>query len=285
MSIGISCLAIMDACVKWLLLRDFSVFQMLAIRGWIITTAMLLLLPYQGGLRSLGSSRIKLHIIRLIFGFITTLSFFLSLKYLPLADTTAIFFCTTFFMTAGSQIFLKEPVGIHRWSAVALGFIGVLVVTSPGAESFHPASILTLVAGASYAVLMLMGRALSRTDSSFNIVLYMNVMNMFIASVITPFFWRTPTSEEIAMIFLISALALAGFFMITRAFTIASLSIIAPFEYIALIWATLLGYLTWQEIPSLSAWFGMALILAAGLYILWRESRHHSAKDNDDVSA
>jgi drug/metabolite transporter (DMT)-like permease len=277
MLLGVSLLSIMDSAVKWLLLKDISVIEIIAVRGWLITLVLLLSLPKQGGWKTLQTGRIKLHLLRTVIGFFAPLCFFLSLKYLPLADTTAIFFCTTFFMTAGSTIILGEYVGLHRWLAVFIGFIGVVLVSSPGTESFHPASILPLIAGAAYAVIILTGRLLARTDKPIKLVFYFNAFNTLIASCILPFFWATPSMEIMLMLLLVSALALAGYFCLTNAFTLAPVSAIAPIEYVALIWATLLGYLLWHEIPSLQAWQGMALILAAGLYIMWRESRHRPA--------
>lgn len=277
MLLSVSFLSIMDSAVKWLLLKDISVIEIIAVRGCLITLVLLLSLPMQGGWKTLQTGRIKLHILRTIIGFFAPLCFFMSLKYLPLADATAIFFCTTFFMTAGSSIILGEHVGLHRWLAVLVGFIGVVLVSSPGTKSFHPASILPLIAGASYAVIILTGRLLARTEKPIKLVFYFNAFNTLIASCILPFFWVTPSMEIMLMLVLVSMLALAGYFCLTNAFTLAPISAIAPIEYVALIWATLLGYLLWHEIPSLQAWQGMALILAAGLYIMWRESRQRPA--------
>ena len=274
---AVSFLSVMDSAVKWLLLNDVSVIEIIAVRGWLITITLLLSLPKQSGWQTLKTDRIKLHLLRTIIGFFAPLCFFMSLKYLPLADTTAIFFCTTFFMTAGSSIILGEYVGVHRWLAVVVGFIGVVLVSSPGTESFHPASILPLIAGAAYAVTILTGRLLARTDKPIKLVFYFNASNTLIASCVLPFFWVTPSMQIMLMLVLVSSLALAGYFCLTNAFTLAPISAIAPIEYVALIWATLFGYVFWHEIPTLQAWQGMALILSAGLYIMWRESRHRPA--------
>ncbi len=273
MLIGVSFLSVMDACVKWLLIREISVIQIMAIRGWIITLCLLLLLPRRGGLKSLASKQKNLHLIRTGVGFFAPFLFFLSLKHLPIADATAIFFCTTFFMTAGSQIFLKETVGFHRWAAVVIGFLGVILISSPGTQSFHYASILALLAGAAYAVIILCGRVLSRAEPTFNLVFYFNGLNALIATALLPFFWGELNLPELGMIMLLSTLAIGGYFFLTQAFTLAPVSVIAPIEYISLIWAISLGYTIWQEVPSHLTWFGIGLILAAGLYILWRENR------------
>lgn len=272
MLLGVSFLSSMDSVVKALLNLGVPVIEIMAIRGWIITCVLLASLPLQGGWKVLTTSRIKLHLARTMIGFFAPLCFFISLKYLPLADTTAIFFCTTFFMTAGSVFVLGEQVGIHRWSAVVFGFIGILIVSSPGTESFHPASILAVTAGAAYAGMVLSGRLLTRTDSPFKLVFYFNAFNTLIATALLPLVWSAPSAEVILLMFFVSALALAGYFCLTHAILIAPIGALAPIEYIALVWATVLGYLFWQEIPSTSAWFGMGIIILAGLYIMWRES-------------
>jgi drug/metabolite transporter (DMT)-like permease len=272
MLLSVSFLTCMDSLVKALLNLNINVIQIIAIRGWMITGVLLLSLPLQGGTKVLATRHIKLHLLRTGIGFFAPLCFFLSLKYLPLADTTAIFFCTTFFMTAGSVFILGEQVGVHRWSAVAVGFVGVLIVSSPGSESFHPASILPILAGAAYAGIILSGRLLTRTDSPFKLVFYFNAFNTLIGTLLLPFFWQPLSINIMLLMLLVSTLALGGYLCLTYAISIAPIGVIAPIEYVALIWAAFLGYVFWQEVPSTSAWLGMAIILSAGLYIMWRES-------------
>jgi len=274
MLLGVSLLASMDAVVKTVLNLEVTVIQVIAIRGWIISSVLFLSLPFQGGWSALATQHIKLHLLRTTIGFFAPLCFFLSLQYLPIADTTAIFFCTTFFMTAGSVFVLGEQVGIHRWGAVLFGFIGVLIVSSPGSESFHPASILALLAGAAYAGILLSGRLLTRTDAPFKLVFYFNIFNTAIATLLLPFYWGAISGEIMLLMLLISSLALGGYLCLTYAISIAPIGALAPIEYIALLWAGIYGYVFWQEIPTPSAWLGISIILLAGLYIMWRESHH-----------
>ena len=276
MLLGISCLALMDSVIKSILQYDIPVIEIMAIRGWLITSVLVLALPFIGGWSALSTPNIKVHIGRTIIGFFAPFLFFSSLRFLPLADATAIFFCTTFFMTAGSMFFLGEHVGTHRWSAIAIGFIGVLLVSAPGAQGFHPAAILALLAGAAYAAIMLIGRLLTRTDSPFKIVFYFNTFNAIISTTLLPMVWVTPSSTVLLLILLASALAMSGYFFLTHAIRLAPIGVVAPIEYVALIWATSLGYVLWGEIPKFNAWIGMAIILSAGLYIMWRESRQNA---------
>lgn len=277
MFLGVSALSLMDAAVKTTLHLDIPVLEIIAIRGWIITAVLLLAIPFKGGWHCLSTGKIKLHIGRTVVGFFAPFLFFSSLKFLPLADATAIFFCTTFFMTAGSMFFLGEQVGIHRWSAVIVGFIGVLVVSSPGSGSFQAGALLALLAGAAYAVIMLSGRLLTRTDSSFKMVFFFNAINSLISTALLPMVWTPPSQTASLLILLTSALALIGYFCITHAIRLSPIGVVAPIEYISLVWATVLGYVFWEDIPTMSVWVGMAIILSAGLYIMWRESRHSTA--------
>lgn len=264
-------LSTMDAGVKWLLLRDIPVFQVIAVRGWIITTAMLLLIAIKYDLLILRTAKLRQHLLRAATGFLAPLLFFLSLKYLPLADATAIFFCGIFFMTAGSAWLLSESVGKHRWIAVFVGFVGVLLIARPGVGVFQPASLLPVAGAASYALLMLWGRKLAETESTFNILFYFNVVFTVIGSLGLPLIWHAMDASEFLVLLLVSALALLGYYLITRAFTIASIAVIAPLEYTSLVWALLLGYLLWGDFPDAMAWVGIAVIVASGLYILYRE--------------
>ena len=279
MIIGVSALSLMDAAVKSTLQLDIPVLEIIAIRGWMITAVLLLALPFRGGWQALSTRKIKLHVGRTLIGFFAPFLFFSSLKFLPLADATAIFFCTTFFMTAGSVFFLGEHVGIHRWSAVVVGFIGVLVVSSPGSGSFQAGALLALLAGAAYAVIMLSGRLLTRTDSSFKMVFYFNAINSLISTALLTLVWTPPSQTALLLILLASTLALIGYFCITHAIRLSPIGVVAPIEYIALVWATVLGYVFWEDIPTFNVWIGMAIILSAGLYIMWRESRQPTETD------
>lgn len=280
MTAGISFLSVMDGMVKWLMLRDMSPLQLIAVRGWIIIVVVmvaLLLVPRLGGLRALKTRRIKHHFGRSLGGVFAPILFFFSLKAIPLADAVTIFFCTTFIMVAGSVLFLNEQVGIHRWSAVVIGFIGVLIAMQPGTSAFQPASLLVLGAGSAYAIILVSGRWLSQTESSLQLIFYFTFFNTLICSAallaIWPDLWRPMIDREVYLIVLIAAVALAGYVFLTRAFSIAPISVIAPIEYLALFWAVLIGYLVWGEVPTLLVWLGITLILGAGLYIGYRESR------------
>ncbi|MEA3292107.1 MAG: DMT family transporter [Pseudomonadota bacterium] len=271
--VGVLALSAMDAAVKWLLIRDMSPFQIIAVRGWIITLFLLLSLLRQGSY-ALRTTRLRAHLVRTVIGFLAPVAFFISLKTVPLANATAIFFSATFFLAAGSALVLRERVGYHRWIAIVGGFAGVLVVTAPTSDVFQPASLLALVAGASYAVLVLTGRWLSTTETTFRLVFYYNAITTLLATVALPLVWRTPTLEEMGMILLVSILALIGYVFLTRAFTLGPVGLVAPFEYSALLWAVLFGFVFWGEMPESRVWLGLSIIISSGIYIVYRERQH-----------
>ena len=279
MACGITLLSIMDAGIKWLVERDISSIQIIVVRGWIISLGILItlmLVRKTGGVAALKTNRLKHHLMRSAVGVFAPALFFLSLKYIPLADAVAVSFSATFLMTIGSVIFLGERVGFHRWSAVFIGFIGVAIALRPGTSAFNPASLLVLCAAIAYASILISGRWMSKTESSLQLIFYFTFCNACICSVFTlitwPNFWRPLSVQEIFAIIGISAIALSGYFCVTRAFTNAPISAIAPIEYTALFWAVLFGYLVWGDIPDQWVWLGIVIILCAGLYIGYRES-------------
>ncbi len=273
MLLAMATLSIMDAGIKWLVLRDIPVMQIIAIRGWLITIALLIYVIWRFDLKILHTTKLKQHIVRAGLGVFAPLLFFYSLRFLPLADATAIFFCGIFFMTAGSAWILNEPVGWHRWTAVIVGFIGVLIIIRPGAEVFQSASILPVISAASYATMLLWGRKLSKTESTLKIVFYFNLVFMLIGSCGLPFVWRSVPALDATLLLMVSAIALLGYYSVTRAFTLAPISVIAPLEYTSLIWALILGYAIWGEFPDLISWIGISIIVWSGLYIVYREKR------------
>ena len=287
MTAGISVLSVMDGFIKWLVLRDITSVQIIAVRGWIITVillAIIALLPKMGGMKALKTPRWHYHLGRSLGGVFAPALFFVSLKYIPLADAVTIFFCSTFLMVGGSAIFLNEKVGIHRWSAVVVGFIGVVIALQPGTASFQPASILVLLAGISYAFILISGRWLSKTESQLQLIFYFTFFNCILCSIVMVIFWSSFWHDlmnvEFAVLALLSVIALTGYFFITRAFFLAPISVIAPIEYVSLFWAILIGYLVWNETPTPLVWLGIGIILTAGLYIAHRESK---LKTEDEI--
>ncbi|MEH6494977.1 MAG: DMT family transporter [Pseudomonas marincola] len=271
--IAIFMLASMDAVAKSLVTADYSVFQILFVRGSINFVILSLLMPFMGGLMLLRTSKFKLHGIRGFFGFLAPFCFFTALTSMPLAETTVIFFVSPFIMTALSVPLFKEKVGIHRWGAILVGFCGVLYVAQPTSDGFNSTVLIVLAGSFAYCFLMLASRSLGQTDHTFTIVFYVTFWTIIFSSAGAYYYWQPIPFEDLSAIGLMALLSLGGNFCIVKAFTIGEVGVITPFEYTGLIWAVLLGIIFYDEIPGLNVWVGTSLIAASGLYMVYRENK------------
>ena len=267
--------AVMDALAKWLVSEEMSAIQLIAIRGWIIIPIILLWLALKGDLKELTTNNPLQHVLRGCLGFFAPLAFFTSLKSLPLADATVIFFSSTFMLTAASAIFLKERVGIHRWSALVVGFFGVVIAMNPRGGGDLQAYLLVLAATVIYAMIFVTGKHLSRKDSVISLIFSLHFGMSFIATLALPWVWVPVSPIELGQLGLLAVIALFAHYLFAAAFARADVSALAPFEYTALLWATTIGYLVWQDIPSIELWIGASIIIACGLYVVHRESLRH----------
>jgi drug/metabolite transporter (DMT)-like permease len=272
MMLGTLLMACMDTAVKWLVEEDVSPAQVLAMRSWVIVPVILSFLVARGQLNLLKTTRPFAHGLRGGLGIFSPLPFFAALKYLPLADATVVFFSSTFILTAISAILLNEKVGIHRWSAVVIGFCGVVIAINPEGDSDYWAYLLVLCAALAYAGIQISGKKLMKQDSVISLVFSFNLMIGLASSAILPWVWVPVSWLVIGVVLLMALLALCGHIALTTAFGKAQVSAIAPFEYSSLIWVVLLGYLLFQDIPSEQVWIGASVVISCGLYMIYRES-------------
>ena len=273
MVLGIFLLSVMDAVAKWLVEDTLDPLQLITVRSWIVVT--LLFVYYSIGNRrsEIKPNRPVAQGIRGIFGVLAPYCFFKSLQTLPLADASVIFFSSTFMITALSWPLLKEKVGAHRWTAVLIGFAGVVIAMNPQGTGDLNSYLFCLMGSLSYALLFISGRWLSKTESVVSLVFTFNLGLGFICTMLVPFVWVPMTKELVLIIFLFSILALSGHLSLTTAFSKSPVGVIAPFEYTALIWTVLLGYFIWNDIPTTNVIIGATVIVACGLYVIYRESK------------
>ena len=272
MVIGIFLLSVMDGVAKWLVESNYPVVQILAIRGWMIVVAMLIWAKLRGGIRSqLRTKRLGMHTLRSAIGFAAPFCFFTAIGTMPLADATVIFFAAPFIMTALSVPMLKETVGPHRWAAVIVGFVGVVIVMQPGSNTFQFVALIAFIGCVAYALINIMTRFLGDTESSFRIVFYFNFITALIATAIAPFYWVPVKLADLNVLGLMAALAVVGHIYMTKGFKTGEVSVIVPFEYTSLIWAVLIGYFMWGDLPAEHVWLGASIIVGGGLYIIHRE--------------
>ena len=268
--------AVMDALAKWLVTADMSAIQVIAVRGWIITVLILLVLGSRARLRELATGNPWQHLGRGLIGFLAPMCFFTALKILPLADASVIFFSAAFMLTAASALFLKERVGIHRWSAVVVGFIGVVIATDPTGGGDLLAYLLVLFAALVYSLIFIWGKQLSSRDTVISLVFSMNLGMGLVATMLLPWVFVPMSSRMLLELVLMAVFALAAHYVFAAAFVRAEVSVLAPFEYSMLLWTVAIGYLVWDELPTLNMWAGALLIIAAGIYVAHRESRRRA---------
>jgi drug/metabolite transporter (DMT)-like permease len=275
---------IMDALAKWLVSSQMSAIQLIAIRSWIILPLILLLLAARGGLKDLATRHPLQHMLRGCGGFFAPLAFFTSLKSLPLADATVIFFSSTFILTAASAIFLKERVGLHRWTAVLIGFVGVVIAMDPGGGGDLQSYLLVLAAAMIYSMIFVSGKHLSHKDSVITLVFSLHLGMGLMATLALPWVWIPVSLAEVGQLSLLTVIALFAHYLFTAAFARADVSALAPFEYTSLLWATAIGYLVWQDIPTRQVWIGASIIIACGLYVVHRESLRQRALQTGKIT-
>lgn len=196
---------------------------------------------------------------------------FLALHLLPLADATALTFSSTFFVTILSVPILKEHVGIHRWLAVVVGFIGVLVMTNPTGDIFQVGALFAIGFALASALMQVTARLLTKDTKSGEIVFYISYYATIISLFTLPFAWITPSYPDLFKLILLGIGGGIGQLLFTHAHRFAPAVVIAPVFYTMLLWSALFGYLLWDEKPGTTIWLGSTLIILAGLYILYRE--------------
>jgi drug/metabolite transporter (DMT)-like permease len=224
----------------------------------------------KGGPALLRSRRPGLQVLR-GFGMVgSSLLFIESLPYLPLADATAIFFVSPILIMALSVIVLGESVGWRRWSAAALGFIGVMIVVRPGTGAFQSAALLPMIGASSWAVGAVVTRKIGG-DHAFTTLAYSALVGTLVLSALMPFNWVTPDATEIGLGLCMGVLFAIGHWLIVLAYRHGNASLIAPFSYVQLIWAGSLGYLAFGSIPDAWTITGAGIIALSGLYTAYRE--------------
>lgn len=198
--------------------------------------------------------------------------FIVAISYVPLADAVAVAFVAPFIVTVMGATLLKEPVGIRRWSAVTIGFLGTLIVIRPGFGVIHPAVMLVVMAAFLFALRQVLSRIMSGTDRTMTTIAYTALVGSFLLTIPLPFVWRWPTTgQEIALLVSIAVMAALAELLVIKALEVAQAVVVAPMQYTLMIWGTMYGYLVFGQLPDTWTWVGAAIIVATGLYTLQRE--------------
>ena len=189
-----------------------------------------------------------------------------------LADAVAVAFVAPFVVTLLSVVVLREPVGVRRWTAVTIGFVGAMIVIRPGLGVIHPAVLLVLLAATMFALRQILSRMLSSSDRTATTVAYTALVGSLLLTAPLPFVWQWPTTTiEVALLVDMAVLAALAEVLVIKALEVAQAVVVAPVMYTLLIWSTMYGYLVFAQLPDLWTWVGALTIVATGVYTLHRE--------------
>ena len=272
----------------------YSVIQLILVRSVFALLMLSCLLPFISGSKVFQSNRMGLQILRGSLQFLSFSCYYIALKSMPILDLVTIFFSAPLIAVALSVPILKEKVSMKHWIAISLGFVGALLMIGPKGLGFDQGiALLALGAAILYAGSIVATRVLGESDQGATTALYTSIMYVVLAGIsvsvmefIYPLlmsdsyspsveYWVTPTIQHIALLIVAGIAVCAAFLLLAHAYRQAPVSILAPWEYSALIWGGVFGYLFWNELPSTVTIFGGSLIVSSGIYI----TRHSKLSD------
>jgi len=267
--------ALMALLIKMLGQR-LHITQILLVRqvGMVIMVAPAILRDFPGALRS---KRPQLQFLRIACALVAMLCGFTAVIHLPLAEATAIFFAKSFFVTIFAVIFLSEVVGLYRWGAVLVGFIGVMIMLQPGTNNFSIYGLASLVGAAGAAGVMILLRLLSRSDSPVTIMTYGSLGVGLVMILPGIYYWLQPQPFEWALLAAVGVVSYFGQKCNIFAYKHGEASLLASLDYVRLLWATLFGFLVFEQFPGLPTWIGAAIVVAAAIFTIYREARRQRA--------
>ena len=257
-----------DALGKYIVATD-SVGQLLLLRA---AASLVVMSPaiwrQRAALRII--QRPGLQVIRVVLSTLEVAAFFAASVYLPLADVITYYLAAPIFVTAASALLLGEHVGWRRWSAIIVGFIGVMIALRPSTQAVSWPAMIALAGSASFAALMIITRSLRGTP---DIVLTTAqfVGTLLFGLIVAPFGWITPSLPDLGLFALAGCISIAAALCVNRSLKLAPASVVVPYQYTMIIWAVIFGYMVFGDIPSVAMLAGAAVIIVAGLYIFLRE--------------
>jgi drug/metabolite transporter (DMT)-like permease len=288
---GIALFSIQDLILK-LLSGAYPLSEAMVFRSLTATPLIWLLVHFDGGSRTLFTPGTKRMIGRGFIVFAPYTLYYLALAALPIATVVALFFAAPLFITLLSVPVLGEKVGRMRWSAVVIGFGGVILMARPGTDLFDWAALLAVAAAACYALAMISARQLGRSETASAMAFWGNAVFLLCAGLLSLIFgsghfegathkslafltraWVMPSSHDLMLMCACGVIAAIALTLLTQAYRLGEASIVASFEYTAMIWGVLYGWMFFRDWPTRTGWLGIGIITGAGLFVLWREYR------------
>ena len=264
---GVLMLVVNDTAAKWLLSR-YDPLQIAFVRSAVALPLVAVLTWRFGGFRS---HRLRIHALRALLVVLATLAFFQSMRSLSLAEAASLLFTAPIIVAALVASFVNERVGARRWASVLLGFAGVLVIVRPGMEAFRPGSLHALLAAFLYALIMLSARWIDARDGFWTMTFHMTVFSTLFGAVSLLADWPIVEAGDAGLFAIMAILGTGGAALISQAFRMAPATLVAPLDYTALLWASLMGWLVWGTVPGWPVYAGATIIVASGILLLRTE--------------
>ena len=265
-----------SAVSKWLV-GTYPVGEVLFTRTAVSLVACALFIMPQTGLAVFRTHRLGHHVMRSVSQGFSQTFLLIAFSLMPLASAIAINFSAPLFATLVSALLLKEAVGLARWAALLVGFCGVLIVTHPGAETFQIGALFALANAVLYGSVTAAVRGMTATESAGTLTLYQLTLLTALFTLFLPLGWISPTPVDAGWIVFNGVSNAVGQYWWTRALHLAPASAVAPFYYLSLIWASILGFAIWGDVPTIALVTGSVVVVASGLFLIWRESNARQA--------
>ena len=269
MFLSVSAFSFMDLIVKWS--DNYPIGEVIFFRGFFGLIPIFLLIPRERLRNFYQTKRHKLHFQRCLSGLIALIAIFTALRKLPLATVVSISFAAPIFITIMSIFFLNEKVGVYRWLAVLVGFIGIVIITEPGLNSFNIYYLYPIIfcIGLSYVAIVI--RRLSLTEPIWLIGFYFSFTIMMTSFLTLPYGWIMPSLKDFILLSLVGILGGAANLLLTQSYKFSEVSLVSPLKYLSLLFAIFFGYLIWNEIPSYKTLVGASLVILSSIIIFRRE--------------
>ena len=282
MVIGTVFFSSMHALIRYMS-ADLHAFELAFFRNLF---GILVVLPWllRSGLAPLKTKRLGLHSVRGLLNGLGMLMFFYAVSITPLADVIALSFTAPIFATVLAIVFLGEIVGTRRWAAIFIAFLGTMVILRPGLMEISQGQFLAMASAALWACALIMIKILSRTDSSITIIAYMIIFQVPVSGLAAATVWITPSLEQVCIMAVMGTLGTVGQWLLIEALKEGDTNVVMPFDFLKMIWAVLLGFLFFNELPDLFTWLGSAIIFSSAIFIAWRESKIRQRLMQDLVS-
>ena len=284
---GIAIFSVQDLILK-LISGDYPLHQAMVLRSLTAIPVLLVITrAFDGGLSTLVSRSWPAMLARGLLNFVAYTAYYLALAALPMATTVALYFTAPLIITILSVVILGDEVAPRRWLAVVLGFLGVLLMVRPGSDLFDWAALLPVLCGAAYALSMIMARSMGTRDSAAAMAFWGNLAFLLCAGCLSLVFgwggdghdlhpslafltrgWVMPTAWDAFLMCACGLIAAIGLTLLTQAYRVAQSAVVAPFEFTFAFWGVLWGWLFWGDLPDALGWVGIAIIIAAGIYVL-----------------